>query len=265
MHGPSFAAPATRLLPEIGGIPGLEPGRLHEVHAESAHRAAALAFALAQVGGPPASGPLFLIHSRGRTRWARAMLHGDGLARLGLDPARLTIVAAADGGGKGTAGGTARGNGLLRAGLDAARCPALAGVVIESAGRLPAYDLTASRRLALAAERSGGRVVVLRIDAEPRPSAAFTRWTIASAPSLALAGEAPGEPALVARLDRRRGAAAGQEWRLEWDSDHGFFRPLPATPAGPASPAPAALPGAVVPLAGLRTGTASGMQGRCAA
>jgi protein ImuA len=255
------------------GIPVLERGRLHEIHAAAAHRAGALAFALAQGFAPhaglsgdsggAASRALFLVRPRGGGK-ARARLHGEGLARLGLDPAGLTIVEVAEGAVRGAADGTA----LLRAGLDAARCPALVGVVIESEGRLPAYDLTASRRLALAAERAGGRVVVVRIDAVPRPSAAFTRWTIASAPSVApssgLPGTAPdlvqpiGEAALIATLERRRGGLAGLDWRLEWDSDHGFFRPiLPApepgnTPLRP--PVRAPLPGAVVPLAGLRTG-----------
>jgi len=235
------------------GIPGLDPGRLHEVHAAGEDRAAALTFALVQAG--VGGRPLFLVRPRGGGR-RRAGLHGEGLAWLGLDAARLTLVEAAD--------ETA----LLRAALDAARCPALAAVVIESAGRLAAYDLTASRRLALAAERSGSRVVLVRIAAEPRPSAAFTRWTIASAPSAPLAGAAPGRPVLAARLDRRRGWAGRQaHWLLEWvperDSSHGFFRPLP--PASPetaspetASPWPAApVPGAVAALAGLRGGAGS--------
>ena len=41
---------------------------------------------------------------------------------------------------------------LLRAAVDALRCQALEAVVVESWGRMPELDLTASRRLALAAE-----------------------------------------------------------------------------------------------------------------
>jgi len=243
MPTPSLPGPS----PRFPGLPGLDRARLHEVHALGVDRAAALAFALAGAA-PGERGPLFLVRPRAGGR-ARAGLHGEGLARLGLDPARLTVV-------------EVQGEpGLLRAGLDAARCPALAGVVIESEGRLAAYDLTASRRLALAAERSGSRVVMVRIDAAARPSAAFTRWTIASAPSVPLPGAAPGSPVLLARLERRRGWAGGQtRWLLEWDSTDGFFRPLPEVPAeipaeAAADPARAGapLPGAVAPLAGLRS------------
>lgn len=246
MQGPSILgnSPPSELRP--GPPPGLEPGRLHEVHAAADDRAAALAFALtfALTQAPAHRAPLFLIRPRGGGR-GRARLLGEGLAGLGIDPARLVLVE------------TAEEAALLRAGLDAARCPALAGVVIESEGRLAAYDLTASRRLALAAERSGSRIVMVRIAAQPRPSAAFTRWTIASAPSAPLPGAAPGRSMLLVRLDRRRGWAGGQtRWHLEWDSTNGFFRPLPAPiEAAPALPPP--LPGAVVSLAGLRSGPAS--------
>ena len=51
-------------------------------------------------------------------------LQGDGLARLGVDPARLTLVEAPDG-----RDGEAA---LLRAGLDAARCPALADLDLSN-------------------------------------------------------------------------------------------------------------------------------------
>lgn len=240
MSGPSALEENPRFPPpsrETAGIPGLDHGRLHEVHAAREDRAAALAFAL--VSACAGEGALFLVRPRGRGS-GQARLHGEGLARLGLDPARLTLVEAKDE------------EALLRAALDSARCPALAGVVVESEGRLAAYDLTASRRLALAAEHSGSRVVMVRIEAEPRPSAAFSRWTIASAPSAPLPGAAPGRPMLLARLDRRRGWAGGQtRWHLEWNRSHGLFHPLPEAPAPETAPA-APLPGPVVPLAGLR-------------
>jgi protein ImuA len=147
-------------------------------------------------------------------------------AGLGIDPARLVIVDAPDE------------LGVLRAGLEAARCPQVATVLLEAEGRFAAYDLTASRRLALAAERNRNRVIVLRLDAEPRASAAQTRWALASAPSLPLEAGAPGWPALDAELLRWRGGAAGERWRFEWDEQDGGFH-------GPIEPAP--LPRLVVP------------------
>ncbi|MFD2580703.1 hypothetical protein ACFSTD_23320 [Novosphingobium colocasiae] len=45
---------------------------------------------------------------------------------------------------------------LLRAAVDALRCPALGAVVVEGWGAMRELDLTASRRLALAAEKNPG-------------------------------------------------------------------------------------------------------------
>ncbi|MBA3056296.1 MAG: hypothetical protein FP826_15575, partial [Sphingomonadales bacterium] len=155
-------------------LPAFEPGRLHELHAAGDDRGAALAFALSMACRDSA-GTILLVRGgrdgrRGRGGSAPLVLNGEGLALLGVDLARLMIVEAGPDGDRGLA--------LLRAGLEAARCPGVAAVLIESLGRFAAYDLTASRRLALAAERTGGRVIVLRGDAEPRPGAAQTRWAV---------------------------------------------------------------------------------------
>ena len=217
-------------------IPGLQGGKLHEIHAVGNDQAAALAFALCRSGKGKA-GPALLARRRRRFQ---AVLNGDGLALLGFDPARLTIVdvdCELD---------------LLRAGLEAARCPGVELVLLETMGRFAGYDLTASRRLALAAERSRACVIVLRQDAEPRSSAAWTRWDIASAPSLPLDADAPGYSAIEARLLRWQGGPAGRRWRLEWDTDHGTFRDA-------ASLAP--IPGALVPLPLVREGKGSGRAG----
>lgn len=225
------------------GIPALARGCLHEVHAGIADWAAALAFVLAGTGAS-ADGPVLM--ALGPRRGAPPMrLCGAGLGALGIDPARLLLVEARDE------------RALLRAGLDAARCPRLAAVVLAAWGRFALYDLTASRRLVLAAESSGLPVIVLRGDAEPRSSAAHTRWAIRPAPSVALPADAPGLPAIEAELLRQRGGAAGRRWRLEWDFDKGDFRecPEPRSAAGDGGGADApSLSGAVVPLFRLREG-----------
>lgn len=210
--------------------PLLEAGYLHEVHAGEDDRAAALAFALA---GGDRPGQIVLVRMVQRLH---AQPCGAGLAALGFDPARLILIDAADA------------KALLRAGLEAARSPGVGLVLLETRGGLTAYDLTASRRLALAVQRSHGTAIVLRLDAEPRASAAQTRWSVTSAPSLALDARAPGRPALEAELLRWRGGPAGRRWRLEWDADHALFRD-----AGAATP----LPGAVVPLPPLRAAAAT--------
>ena len=235
-----MAATLSRLgtSPREARIPALDAGFLHELHAAAEDRAAALAFGL--VAGMQASEGALVLTRRVRSGGG-AVPCGEGLALLGIDPARLVMVDAPDE------------LGVLRAGLEAARCPQVAAVLVEAEGRFAPYDLTASRRLALAAERNRNRVIVLRLDAEPRASAAQTRWALASAPSLPLEAEAPGWPALAAELLRWRGGAAGARWRLEWDEQHGgFHRPIE----------PAPLPRLVVPA--VRGGAGSAGTGAAA-
>lgn len=216
-----------------GALPALENAKLHEIHAREDDRAAALAFALCRNGKGKAGATLLV---RGRTRF-RAVPHGDGLALLGMDPVCLTIVE------------TGCELDLLRAGLEATRCPGVELILLETQGCFARYDLTASRRLALAAERSRNCVIVLRHDVEPRPSTAWTRWEIASAASVPLEADAPGYPAIDARLLRWQGGPAGRRWRLEWDIDHGTFKDAAGN---------APLSGAVVSLPLVRESAGSG-------
>ncbi len=144
--------------------------------------------------GRDKAAPLLWLREESAQR--RAALHGPGLADLGLDPARLILGVLPDA------------KALLRAGVDALRCSALGVVVLELGGNPALLDLTGSRRLALAAEASGVTPLLLRVrDARPSPSAAQTRWQVASAPSAALAADAPGHPALTLGLLRQRGGA----------------------------------------------------------
>lgn len=212
-------------------IPSLKSGKLHEIHACADDQATALAFALCRNDGKNDRGKAGSVLLARRRMRSQVVLNGEGLALLGMNPASLTIV-------------EARSElDLLRAGLEAARCPGVDLVLLETKGRFAGYDLTASRRLALAAERSRTCVIVLRHDAQPRPSAAWTRWEIASAPSIPLEADAPGHPAIEARLLRWQGGPAGRSWRLEWNMDHGTFRDA-------AELAP--LPGALVSLPAVR-------------
>lgn len=231
-------------------MPPLDAGGLHEIHAAPEDWAAAMAFALFstirrdsaqdrhEVGRHGQA--IFLIGGPGPAAFP-VLPCAEGLAALGLAPEQLVIVR------------TASELDLLRAGLEAARCPDVGTVLLQTQGRLARYDLTTSRRLALAAEQDGKGVIVLRGDAPPRPSAARTRWDITSAPSTALEANAPGWPAIEAELLRQRGGMGGLRWRLEWNADHGTFREAErALHHGPA------LPGTVVPVPGVRAGAGSG-------
>jgi len=147
-------------------------------------------------------------------------LHATGLRELGLDPATLVMALVPDE------------VVLLRAAADAARCPGLGVLMMEAWGRAPALDLTATRRLQLAAETSGATVLLLRVAGQAQPSAAATRWEVAACPSTPLPADAPGRPAFLIELQRRRGGPSGQRWRVEWDRDTLQFNAAPLSGAG---------------------------------
>ncbi len=206
----------------LGG--GLAQGRLHEVFArEGGDAGSALGFAamlaLCLTGRAAAGAPLLWLRAAQAQR--RAPLHGPGLAELGLDPGRLILGLLPDA------------KTLLRASVDALRCEALGAVILELGGNPPLLDLTASRRLTLAAEATGVTPLLLRLggDARPGPSAAHTRWQVAGLPSAWRAADAPGAPTLALSLLRQRGGQAGRDWNVEWDRDAVCFRPAPLSGA----------------------------------
>jgi protein ImuA len=206
----------------LGG--GLLVAALHEFYAAREGdevAAAGLALLLALRCGRP--GPLLWLREDRVLRRGRP--YGMGVAALGADPARLLLVQAPD---------TLA---LLRAGAEAVACTAMAAVIIEPAGRADAIDLTATRRLGLAAARSGVLTLLLRTGV-PVPSAAHSRWQVAAAASTPLAAQAPGLSAIDLRLLRHRGGLADVSARLEWDSDRRCFAPTrsPALSGGPSAP-----------------------------
>lgn len=95
------------------------------------------------------------------------------------------------------------------------RCPAIAAVVGEIWGDPQALDFTATRRLAVASERSGVPCWLARLGGSANLSGARMRWRIASSPSLAdpFNPRAPGAPAWDAELFRARGRAPGR-WTI---------------------------------------------------
>ena len=165
---------------------GLERAALHEVIGAPGEGAPALAFALAM--SLCATTPHSRLPSHGYRLpllWVRQEAAADetgpayapGLVDLGLDPSRLTIV---------TLGRTLD---ALRAALDATRCPALGAVILETTDTGRTVDLTATRRLALAAEVSGATVLVVRLAGGASANAARTRWRVGAAPSRTLTGD----------------------------------------------------------------------------
>jgi protein ImuA len=216
----------------MGG--GKNHGRVHEFYATEQEDAAAIAgFAAAlAIGMTSNTHPALWLRSR-RAVTAGGVLQGEGWAELGGATDACIFGLFSDS------------MNLLRAAVDALRCGGLGVVIIESWGGMAELDLTASRRFALAAEKSAVPLLLLRIDATPSPSAAQTRWQVTSAPSHALPGNAPGMPTFDIELLRQRSGPFGMRWRLEWDRDQRIFRD-------------AALSGAVVPVPSVRPAADTG-------
>ena len=99
------------------------------------------------------------------------------------------------------------------------RCSSLSCVIGEIWGDPRALDFTATRRLAVASERSGVAAFLVRLGGSANLSGARMRWRIASAPSLInhLDPRAPGAPAWDAELFRARGTAPGR-WSIAHDA-----------------------------------------------
>ena len=219
-----FALGIARIDAALGG--GLARARLHELYpANEDDMGAAAGFALMlalRAGGR--QGPfVWIAEDRLEKRFGR--LHAPGVAELGGDPARLLFVDAPDE------------KALLRIAADVVRSPAAGVAVIALAGPAPAFDLTATRRLTLFAERSGVTAILLRSCAPQEASAAATRWRVTAAPSTPLEADAPGHTALLIELERQRGGAPVPALRVEWDRDaRAFAPPLPgdlaAVPGG---------------------------------
>ena len=107
------------------------------------------------------------------------------------------------------------------------RCPGIGAVIGELYGDPASLDFTATRRLAVAAERSGVACWLVRLGGTANLSGARMRWRVASRPSLPhpFDFKAPGPPAWDAELFRARGHPLGQ-WRVA--HDQGGFHLLAA-------------------------------------
>ena len=185
---------------------------LHEIVGETpGDRAAAILFALlAGNDRKQRRRALFFASLAGKGREGR-LLYGAGLARLGLNPARLCLLVAPSE------------KALLWAAEEAASCPALASAVIALGRHEKLYGFTESRRLKLRLEKSGVPLFIVRSQAG-EASAATARWHVAFAASEGL--RAPGSPVPLlgrprfrVRLERYAGVPPLQ-WEIELDEAH---------------------------------------------
>ena len=150
-----------------------------------------------------------------KERQTSGRLYPPGLAEMGADPAQILLVQAADL------------RDALRAAADSIRSKAAGAVILEAQGNARLIDLTSTRRLALAAAEAGVLALLVRGDAVPMPSAASTRWQVASAPSQPLPGNAPGFATFDISLLRHRGGTAPFEAKVIWDHGQKTFHDAP--------------------------------------
>lgn len=191
---------------------GLASGALHEVvSAESRDAGALSGFLLAliaRVMGVRSGAVLWVMDPLAAREAGR--LHGPGLLRFGVDPARLIAVQ------------PRRTEELLWAMEEGARCQPLAAVVGEVQGAHKALDLTATRRLMLRAQTSGVPLFLARHGVAFEPTAALTRWCVgpraSSAPGLLRDGphEAIGQVSWTLELTRNRDGRPSH-LDLEWN------------------------------------------------
>ena len=199
------------LLPEGG----LLTGALHEIEAGpapsgrvAAHDGAATGFAAHLLGR------FGTLRPNGTLLWCRrpfgasdAPPYAAALAAW-FDPARLLMVT------------VRRDEDLFWAMEEGLRCPGMAAVL----GETRAADLTAGRRLSLAAEKSGVPALLLRGQPAPPQSVCTTRWRVASGATHSTPGlNDVGAPRWRIELRRNRfGAPSVTEtpnWLLEWNDE----------------------------------------------
>ncbi|MBX9740612.1 MAG: hypothetical protein K2X62_11090 [Beijerinckiaceae bacterium] len=207
---------------------GLATGALYEVApSRMSDLAAAGGFALGLAARFAASAPgailwvsdEFSAHENGSP-------YAPGLARHGLDPARVVFVR------------TAGGQDLLWALEEAARCKGNAAVVADLWGAARLFDLVAARRITQAARASGAPTILIHPPASFRgamaQNGARMRFEVTSRPSV-LPSQAPRPVPGAAHWGVRfakPGVEAGRLRGLDtelvrtiiWEHENGFFR-----------------------------------------
>jgi len=217
----------TRVLPlgvgavdaALGG--GLPCAALHELSTTPVHLGAAAGFALALAAlAPKVQHVMWIATDFGMLE--TGALYGPGLDLLGLETARLLVAH------------VSRPMDALFAMEEALKCRALSTVVAEINGEV---DLTATRRLSLAAREGGALGLLLRHKPSCSPSAARTRWEIAACPSVPDELGGLGPTAFRLSLLRNRRGSCGN-WTLIWDHHERVFKALSVGVAAAAADRP---------------------------
>lgn len=190
---------------------GIAFGALHEMAPERAGdfgAATGFTLALAALAAKRGGETLFI-----QTDYARlegGAIHGAGLDLFGLSSQRLLVLRAR------------RAIDALFAMEEALKCSAVASVIAE----LPddSADLTATRRLSLAARERNGLGLLLRHRSSSMPSAAMTRWSVAAMPSARDEFGGIGVTSFLLSLMKNRRGPCGR-MSMAWDHHACVFVP----------------------------------------
>jgi protein ImuA len=220
---------------------GLARGALHEIGpAAPLQGGAAAGFVVALTALALAER---MLRGHGQALWIQpdfaateaGALYGPGFELMGLPMGHLAILR------------VPRPRDALWAMEEALKCRAVAAVVAELASR--EADLTATRRLAIAAREGGGLGLILHPDAAPGgtsgrtsggtslghpPSTATTRWEVASARGERDRFGGLGPITFALSLVKNRRGRTGQ-WRLSWDHHECAFATSLSLPVAPAA------------------------------
>lgn len=197
---------------------GLAGNALHEVVAENpGTHMAATGFALGLAWRSAKAERPFIWIEEEQAADEYGRLYPPGLHAFGLDPARFLFVRC-----PGAQDVLKAANDALEANHGGKGAHTVSSIVIALSGRPKCLDLTASRRLLLAAGTAQTPIILLRSHRSSMQSAAVSRWRIAPAPSYSSGAGAPGKPAFNAVLERNRHGMCGQ-WIMEWNNEELSF------------------------------------------
>src|SRR5579862_3177112 len=209
---------------------GLACGALHEIGPAPLHEGAAAGFAMALMARTLREGGRAVWIQPDFTAIESGALYGPGIDLMRLSTERLVILR------------VPRPRDALWAMEEALRCRAAGAVVAEIACH--EADLTATRRLALAAREGGGLGLLLHPNAgangtgseafRHHPSTATTRWEVASARGQRDRFGGLGPTTFALSLVKNRRGRIGQ-WRLSWDHHACVFATSLSLPVAPAA------------------------------
>jgi len=193
----------------LGG--GLALGALHDIAPITPlHLGAATGFALALAARDGGRKSVLWIQPEFAGQEA-GHVYGPGLALFGLPLERLLVVR------------VTRSRDALWAMEEALKCQALSTVIAELTD--DAADLTATRRLVLAARDGGALGLLLRHHSTLEPNASVTRWEVASASGRGDEFGGLGRPSFDLSLVKNRHGQCGR-WSVAWSGHEHAFTPL---------------------------------------